>query len=170
MKGGGVWVLTGNIFTAPVSQNFLFNAGKVNEQTIEGVLDSVIIAFADTTSPGRYNYGFSWLTNQFTFKQDTDAISFQGIVNLEVTGVHAVSDNDVTVEVLQNGTPVGSATFVIPGGTLDNTIIPLTFAVAPQFWTDADIVTLRYSTPNDPVYSTFVGVAQIGDVFFNTQG
>ena len=101
---------------------------------------------------------------------DTDNLSYRGIVNLKVTGVDGVSDNDVTLTVKSDGISVGTFNIPVPAGTLDDTIIPLSFATVNALYVTDKIITVEVSTPNDPAYSTFVGVVQIGSVFYNVQG
>lgn len=169
LKSAGVWSITGNIYAAPAGLEFLFNAAKITEQTITGPSSKLVLTFADDVSAGRYDYGNSWITDTWTNPADQDDISFRGIFNLKVTGVDGVLANDVTVTVKKNGGSIGVATITVPAGTLDDTIIPLSFSIPSQFFLADDIVNVELSTGAGAEYNNFVGVAQIGDVFYNVE-
>ena len=70
---------------------------------------------------------------------------------------------------LKNGVSFGTFTFDIPAATADDVIIPITFETALTAFAASDIVVVELSTLNAPEYGTFVGVAQVGDIFFNVQ-
>jgi len=169
LKGAGVWAVTGNIYTAPVGIAQLFNAQKQVEQSVVNINHVVQLTFSDDASVGRYDYGNTWTTDTWTSPSILANVSFKGVFNLKVTGVDGVSANDVTVTVKKNGVGIGTFTFDIPAGTANDTIIPLTFETALTAFAVDDLVVVEMSTPNDPVYGTFVGVAQVGDIFFNVQ-
>jgi hypothetical protein len=169
LKSGGVWNITGNIYTAPIGLDFLFNAAKLSEQSLVGQNEAVQLAFSDDVSAGRFDYGNSWITDTFKSPSANDNVSFRGIINLKVTGVDGVSDNDVDVVLVKNGVDNQTLTMPIPAGTLDDTIIPFSFIFNAQFVAAADIFRLEIRTPNDVAYATFVGVSQIGDIFYNVQ-
>ena len=170
LKGGGTWSVTGNIFSGPVGLEFLFNAAKLTEQTVSGQSDTLQLTFADDVSTGRFDYGNSWITTQQKLPVDADNLSYRGIFNLKVTGVDNHNNNDVTVTVKKNGISVGTFTIPVPAATPDDTIIPLSFATVNAFYATDDIVTVELSTGAGAEYANFVGVAQIGDVFYNVQG
>jgi len=170
LKGGGSWSVTGNIYNGPTGLEFLFNAGKITEQSVVGANNTVQLAFADDVSAGRFDYGNTWTSDQQKMPSDTDNLSYRGIFNLRVTGVDGGSDNDVTVSVRSNGALIQSFTIPVPAGTVDDTIIPLSFATANAFYSQDRIITVEMSTANDPVYNSFVGVLEVGSVFYNVQG
>ena len=163
------WVVTGNIYTAPVGLSHLFNAAKITEQSVVGINDVIQLTFSDDSSTGRFDYGGTWVTDTWTSPGVLADVTFKGVFNLKVTGVDGVSANDVTITVKKNGVSFGTFTFDIPAGTADDTIIPVTFETALTAFAASDLVVVELSTLNAPEYGTFVGVAQTGDIFFNVQ-
>jgi len=169
LKGGGVWAVTGNIYTAPIGLAQLFNAGKITEQSLIGINTVLQLTFSDDVSVGRFDYGNTWTTDTWKSPGVLNVVQFKGVFNLKVNGVDGATANDVTVSVKKNGVAFGTFTFDIPAATPNDTIIPLTFETASTAFALNDIVVVELSTPNDPAYGTFVGVAQVEDMFFNVQ-
>jgi len=163
------WLLTGNIYTAPVGISQLFNAAKLTEQSVVGINHVIQLTFSDDSSTGRFDYGNTWTTDTWTSPGVLADVTFKGVFNLKVTGVDGVSANDVTITVKKNGVSFGTFTFDIPAATADDVIIPITFETALTAFAASDIVVVELSTLNAPEYGTFVGVAQVGDIFFNVQ-
>lgn len=170
-KIGGVWTLTGNIYTGAIAGlAHLFNAAKMVEQSLVDANDEAILTFSDDVSPGRFDYGNSWITDTFTFASDENNVSFRWVLKIKVTGCDATFDTDITVRILKNGAPIDTGTIPVPAGTPDDTIIIQSRDAAAANFLTGDIITLEASNGGIVAYNGFEAVFQKNDcIFYNVQ-
>jgi len=171
LKTSSAWGVTGNIYTAPVGLLHLFNAGKLSEQSLgpSTIGQSIQLSFSDDVSSGRFDYGATWTTNTWIAPSNLTNVSFGSVVNIEVSGVNAVFDNDVTLTIYKNGISFASISINIPAGTIDGTILSGTINSVATAFSTGDNVTINASIPASANYSTFIGKVKIGSIFYDVQ-
>jgi hypothetical protein len=170
LKSAGTWNLTGNVYDGSIAgQEHLFNAQKTIEQIAAGASANVQLEFSDDSSTGRFDYGNSWTTDIWVSAGNLTDVAFATIINMEVDGVNAGFDNDVTVTVLKNGISIGSGVIPVPQGTPDGTIINFSLQIGVQNYIASDNVKIEISTPASINYATFEGKVLTDSIFYNVQ-
>jgi len=170
-KIGGVWTLTGNIYTGAIAGlSYLFNAKKTIEQYINITSNqSFFSEFTDDASAGRYDYGNSWLTDTWTAVGTLTNIAFGIVANFEVTGNESSGVGVLTliVSLKKNGVAFSTATYNV-GGKVIGQIININHITAATNFIDGDTVTVEV-TKSIPGPNTFEAKMLTSSMLYNTQ-